>query len=371
MELKIKNILIISFILSCFSTLAHAGWQGPTSVISGGWGSSDDQFGIKYGDTNDNFAGPFYIRTDGGIIIRDVINGRRKIYDPNGTLIKIVKCKENQAGEWNEECSIRGDYIQTTSDGNIWIGPLEYLKDQGYFLYTPAGQLVKTSTARPLELGFGKEEVLDTGRYKTTITYNDGVYVVVSDKRYDYYSRDSKKNLYETLPGLVDKFSPCGKRLGRLLLPEDVVFKGAIVPGKEQEILIHDQYGSPVVDISGNVYVWKRTPTAYSILKWTWVDDPNAPTGPDAPSGLTVMPSTSGLYLTWTASPGDPGCVTSYEISRATSAGGVGSTVGTVTAGTVKYNDTTVIAGTTYYYKVRAVSGSEFSPYTSEVSGKK
>lgn len=83
------------------------------------------------------------------------------------------------------------------------------------------------------------------------------------------------------------------------------------------------------------------------------------------------MPSTTGLYLTWTASPSDPGCVTGYEVARATSSGGVFSSVGTVNAGVVKYNDTSAAAGTTYFYKVRAVAGSEYSPYTAEVSGKR
>ena len=101
------------------------------------------------------------------------------------------------------------------------------------------------------------------------------------------------------------------------------------------------------------------------------MDDPGVPTGPDAPTNLAVTASINGLYLTWTASPGDPGCVTGYEVSRATTAGGIGSTIATVNAGTVKYNDTTATAGTTYYYKVRAVSGTEYSPVTAEVSGKR
>lgn len=95
------------------------------------------------------------------------------------------------------------------------------------------------------------------------------------------------------------------------------------------------------------------------------------PSGPDAPTGLTLMPSTTGLYLTWTASAQDPGCVTGYEVSRATTSGGVFSAVATVNAGVLKYNDTSANAGTMYYYKVRAVAGSEYSPFTAEVSGKR
>jgi hypothetical protein len=115
----------------------------------------------------------------------------------------------------------------------------------------------------------------------------------------------------------------------------------------------------------------KRTPDAYSILKWTWQDEPNVPSGPDAPTNIAAASSINGLYLTWVASPQDPGCVTGYEVSRATSAGGVSTTVGTVNGGVLKYNDTSATAGTMYYYKIRAVSGTEFSPYTVETPGKR
>ena len=153
-------------------------------------------------------------------------------------------------------------------------------------------------------------------------------------------------------------------------IPDTVYGKPQII-GREKIPNYIAEYGSPVIAPNGDVYAWKRTPTNYSILKWTWVDDPNVPSGPEAPSRLTVTPSTSGFYLTWTASPSEPGCVTSYEISRATSAGGVGSTVGTVTAGTVEYNDTTASVGTTYYYKVRAKAEKESSAFTNEVAGKR
>ena len=101
------------------------------------------------------------------------------------------------------------------------------------------------------------------------------------------------------------------------------------------------------------------------------MDDSNVPTGPDAPTGLSLMPSINGLYLSWTASPNDPGCVTGYEVTRSTTAGGVSTVIATVNAGMLKYNDATAAAGTTYYYKVRAMAGMEYSPYTSEVSGKR
>ena len=41
------------------------------------------------------------------------------------------------------------------------------------------------------------------------------------------------------------------------------------------------EYGSPILAPNGDVYTWKRTPDKYSIIKWTWKDDPNAPKCPD------------------------------------------------------------------------------------------
>ena len=370
MGLRNKAIITIFFMAIGVSLPTYAAWQGPTEIVSGSWGANSDQFGVEYGDTNDSFPTRVIVLLDGGLIIRDIVNGRKKIYTANGTLLRAVKCAKNAAGEWNDECRIKGDYIQTTLDGNIWTGP-EYLIQQGYSLYSPTGQLLKTSNTRPLELGVVSEEPLGNGKYKTTVKYEDATYMIISAREYERFVRDKKKNLYAMNPGIVEKFSPCGKLLGRLDMPEAKAFAGDKIPGEEQYVFIHDEYGAPVVDVNGNVYTWKRTPTKYSILKWTWVDDPNVPSGPDAPSGLTVTPSINGLYLTWTASPNDPGCVTGYEVARATSSGGVFSTVGTVDKGVVKYNDATASTGTTYYYKVRAKAGTEYSPYTSEVSGRR
>jgi hypothetical protein len=207
------------------------------------------------------------------------------------------------------------------------------------------------------------------------IKYPDKTFsFVIPWKTLKSHQQDNRGNLIVTAwsdtKDAVYKIGPCGKILGQMQMPED---KGHIVQqlGAEPVGELDYEYGQPVIAPNGDVYTWKRTPDTYSILKWTWADDPNVPTGPDAPSGLSLMPSTTGLYLTWTASPSDPGCVTGYEVARATSSGGVFSSVGTVNAGVVKYNDTSAAAGTTYFYKVRAVAGSEYSPYTAEVSGKR
>ena len=365
-------VTTIALIVAMLASVAEAGWQGPTEVITGTWGANNEQFGISYGDTNDVFGGPFYILIDGRLIVTDLMNGRRKIYSGDGTLMKVIKCVKSPIGEWNEECRIPlDDYIQTTTDGNIWLGLIQYRKQQ-YSLYSPAGQLIKTSTTRPLELGVIKEQKLGESNYKITVSYPDREYSFSLKGPYEKYIRDSKKYIYALSGKAVKKFNTCGKELGSLSTPEDQ--SKLVRPGGRGLDALYDliaEYGEPIVAPNGDVYTWKRTPDKYSILKWTWVDDPNVPTGPDAPSGLAVTPSINGLYLTWKASPNDPGCVTKYEIARSTTSGGVFSTIDTVEKGVLKYNDTTAEAGTTYYYKVRAMAGSDPSAYTAEVSGKR
>ncbi len=352
--------------------MAEGAWQGPVEIISGTWGANNDQFGIEYGDTNDVFGGPFYILFNESIMLTDLMNGRMKTYSSTGALTKVTKCVKGPSGEWNEECRIPlVNYIQTASDGNIWVGPLEYLKQQGYSLYIPTGQLIKTSTTRPLELGVVSEQYMGPGQYKITVKFPDKDWSIIGKGAVPKYTRDVNGNLYGSGAKQAIRYSYCGKELARLTMPKANIQEVSRGEQLDPKINVLEEYGSPVIASNGDVYTWKRTPTNYSILKWTWVNDPNAPTGPDAPTGLTLMPSTTGIYLTWTASPSDPGCVTGYEVARASSSGGIYSTLATVDKGIIKYNDTTAAAGTTYYYKIRAVAGTEFSPYTAEVSGKR
>ena len=390
MGLKIKLSIVI-FTSLLFSELSFAGWTGPSEVLSGTWGNNPGQFAIQYGDTSDTFPTTIDISPSGKIAItEDQTLDRVQIFNSTGQLANIINTFAfTIAFDTNENLYVSGggfrkydssgkvvwsktgtsyDALYALSSGDI-IG---YDKDnKNYALFSPTGQLIKTSAERPLELGRVSEYPLGNRKYKTTVKYEDATYTIISEREYERFVRDNKKNLYAMNPGIVEKFSPCGKLIGRLDMPEKKAFAGDKIPGEEQYVFIHDEYGAPVVDVNGNIYAWKKSPTKYSILKWTWQDDPNTPSGPDAPTGLTVMPSTTGLYLTWQASPQDPGCVTGYEIARATSSGGIYSTVTTVEKGVLKYNDTTASAGTTYYYKVRAKAGSEYSPYTSEVSGKR
>ena len=400
----LRTIIIFLFVLFRVCGTGYAFWTGPSEEASGSWGNQPGQFAINYQETHDIFPTTIAISSSGQIAISEDQTLKRVQIFKGGTLEKIIDTfafdmvfsnsdlfvsgggfrKYDPAGNliWNKP-EISFFALYATFDGNI-IGYNR--KENKYSLYSPTGQLIKTSAERPLELGVVKTESRGSGNYRITIIYPDKTYVLTSDSYFEKYVRDNRGYVYGLNSGGVWKFNQCGKEIAELIVPteekETITAKNA----PDQSIDFDVEYGQPIVSANGDVYTWRKSLNKYSIVKWTWVDDPNAPTGPDAPSGLSVAPSINGLYLTWTASPNDlsavaqagvtpaqagPGCVTKYEIARATSAGGVHSTIGTVDKGVIKYNDTSASAGTTYYYKIRAVAGTEYSPYTTEVSGKR
>jgi fibronectin type 3 domain-containing protein len=84
---------------------------------------------------------------------------------------------------------------------------------------------------------------------------------------------------------------------------------------------------------------------------------------PNAPTGLTATAGDRRVTLTWNASTG----ATSYNVKRATSAGGAFTVIASgVTA--LTYGDTSVANGTTYYYAVSAVNSGGESANSTTVS---
>jgi hypothetical protein len=368
-------MIVFSFVF-VFISRGEAAWQGPAEILSGIWGNDVGQFGLRQGDSEDDFPDIEAVTFDGKIILTDVVNKKQIVFDSAGGFIKEVKwVVKNKAGGKTTydipEFSF-GTIAGFSADGNLYSS----VGDK-YFLTSPTGQLLKTYTERPLELGRVKTQKIAEKQWKVTVKYPDKEWTIIRGPSGTMrYMRDLSGNLHGVGNTTIIRYNNCGKEVTRLKMPE-VSYQGVEIPpdvpeGSEvQKPDVLEEYGSPVLGPNGDVYTWKRTPDKYSIVKWTWQDDPNAPSGPDAPTGLAVTPSTTGLYLTWKASPQDPGCVTGYEIARSTSSGGVYTTLATVDKGVLKYNDTTAAAGTTYYYKIRAVSGMEYSPYTAEVSGKR
>ncbi|HWR58493.1 MAG TPA: fibronectin type III domain-containing protein [Thermodesulfovibrionales bacterium] len=371
-------------------TVSYASWQGPTDVLSGGWGSGDTSFGLESGDTSDRLPSLAAVLSDGRIVISDEVNEREVIYTSNGTLLKIVPWDITQNGSkvanpeypkyqyWN----VQG----FTSEGNIWI------KIDDFMLKSSSGEVLKTYSERPPELGIikeqkipinigdlknptdmanAKEQIAALKKYRITVTFPDKVWGIVG-KGMIPYMRDMNGNLYGYGERQAIRYNSCGKELARLTVPKETIEE--VSRGEQVEPLttVLEQYGSPVLAPNGDVYTWKRTPDKYSIIKWTWQDDPNPPANvPDSPTDLATTSSATALGLAWKASLQDPGCVTGYEIARSITAGAGYSTLGAVDKSVFKYEDSTAEADKTYYYKVRAKGGDGYSDYSNEASGKR
>ena len=335
----------IFFVFNIIAIKSFAGWSVSQEIIQGTWGASENQFGITTQDTYDFI--PFLdITTDQKIVIRDGTNSRVKVYSSSGALELIVPYKVNldyRDLTIADSYGFSGDFVGYGEGGVNYY----YRTDQKVYIhFSPTGALIKTSTERPLELGRVVRNSVGSGKYRYSVEYPGNTYSIEAGGFFDEIIKDTNNYLNgiqkidsgeEFWTYQVSKYSACGKEIGVLKLPPKHLAP-KVVERQQYGIVEHrrqvlDEYGSPVIAPNGDVYTWKRTPDKYSILKWIWVDDPNVPAGPDAPTGLTVMPSTSGIYLTWTPSPQDPGCVTNYEVARATTAGGMYSTVTTVDKG--------------------------------------
>ncbi|MGO8674134.1 MAG: choice-of-anchor tandem repeat GloVer-containing protein, partial [Capsulimonadaceae bacterium] len=88
------------------------------------------------------------------------------------------------------------------------------------------------------------------------------------------------------------------------------------------------------------------------------------PPSPPTPNSLTATSGDAEVSLSWDTSIG----ATSYNIYRATTTGGEGTTAYVVGVTTSTYVDKSVANGTTYYYKVAAVNAARTSPQSNEAS---
>jgi hypothetical protein len=85
---------------------------------------------------------------------------------------------------------------------------------------------------------------------------------------------------------------------------------------------------------------------------------------PAAPTGLQATAGDGQVALTWAASAG----ATSYNVYRATTAGGEGATPYRTGLTATSFTDTGLTNGTTYYYQVTAVNAAGESARSAEVS---
>ena len=157
--------------------------------------------------------------------------------------------------------------------------------------YSETGTVLNKFLDRPLF--FGKEKKsgrVSGGRYNQVIEFEDATYKCTVPDGFDAFRRDNEGSLYgiahnvgEPSHTRIYKITQCGKIIGTVDFPPDNI---EMVPPPDEPItegyaIIHEQYGEPVFAPNGDLYTWKRTPEHYSIVKWTWQDDPNGPKGHD------------------------------------------------------------------------------------------
>ena len=316
--------LIFTMIFSLLTGSAYANWVGPKQVLSGNWGKTVGDFGLVKANPVDGFPEDFLVTSGGDIIIADQMNKRIEVFQ-NGEISVIVPkdLKISWVPEtWPSAKSItyfenyvydtsyepvqaynyNGSLAFTFNVGDIYFkfrdseGNLYFFGNNNkYFKYSSMGELLATYDQRPLALGTksSRRRAGSANKYDTTVRYEDITYHMILDDDYDNYVRDQNNFLYfydsyttqdpvgndSTIAWFVVKYDPCGKKIAKLLLPvseyepltqEELSLPVSIRPK------VRNEYGPPVIGPDGSVYCWKRTPDSYSILKWTWVDDPRS-----------------------------------------------------------------------------------------------
>lgn len=406
---KISKIVFISIGIVLFTSFAWAGWSLPQEIISGVWGGAPGEFYYSEGDTAESFPRDFGVDRQGRVYVSDELNSRVQIFTGSGILKKIIGAPDSV------DTSLGWPYSLYVSPEGAFVagydGPQKYFFDinwnfikkedvygeakvsntgylfrvnnNQYDFYSVSGQFVKRYLSKPIYVGIIKSERnIEKNNYSNMIEYDDYKYYNITPTPLEKFSRDDlgyvngsiKVSVNEKSIYRVSKYDKCGKVRAVVDFPADEIVNPPETSSDsvETDVTIITEHGPPVIGPDGSVYAWKRTPTTYSILKWTWVDSPDDPKGgPDAPADLKVSPSTDGLFLTWTVSPQDPGCVEGYEVERSSTSNGIFSNITTTSPGVVKYNDTGAFAGSTYYYRIRAKSSCGPSPYTAEISGKR
>lgn len=154
--------------------------------------------------------------------------------------------------------------------------------------------------------------------------------------------------------------------MGELIVPEDQ--RKVIRPagrGFEEVSKVIEEYGQPVVAPTGDIYTWKRTPEKYSIIKWVWID------GPDAPRILHATSSKAGITLSWEVPREDADRVDEYEINRSADVCGPFRPIANVKKEILSYEDQQVKRGETYYYQIRAIRDKAPSGYSNKAIGKR
>jgi len=392
---KMKKLFFLGFIFFIFITIcsskeAFGIWEGPTEVIIAEWGIGEKQFGFEHGDTYDLFPTIFDISKEGLIVVTDGLNGRFKVFNPNGTFLRNIVPPVENPKKWVVEPKFidstimlaLNKYFFFSTSGEVltsFVGPRKKKYWGGYngklyieqidpiykwFVYSSTGELLKTYTEKPIELGVITEQHIGEGQYKVTVKYPDKKWVIIGEGRGTKYIRDICGNLYCEGDLQVIRYDEFGNEIDRLTLPKKRIEK---ISNQIGRLITKDfeEYGSIKLAPNGDVFAWKRTPKNYGIVKWTWQGDP------DAPQDLKVTSSIKGFNLTWLTPIINNENIKGYEIYRSCDGCGFYKKLGTVNEDVLKYEDKEASSDAIYCYKVRAIIDKNYTGFSNEAIGKK
>ena len=316
----LRRTVLMVLVMFALPSFCLAGWVGPKEVVKGKWGNKPGEFGVVYGDTEDNWPDSFCISSNGLIVVSDQVNQRIEVFKNDGTVSAILKpvfseeqksvigsypwplrmvCLNDQIyAEFNiikqiyelngkltyNLSNIVGDIISQTKDG----GFVTIDKGHVYYKYQNDGRIIIKYNSKPTEIG-----TVVKSRKHIFIKYENIEYEIQTYSGNETYYRDRNNYLYLISGREVHKLDLNAKYMGKLDLPEDLVLMDEVNKQVEPGVMVHQQFGDPIIDNIGNVYIAKRAINDFTILKWTWQDDPNTTSGPDAKIKQAACDNTS------------------------------------------------------------------------------
>jgi len=296
--IKMKKLLFSVFLLCLSYSVVHADWSDPVNVITGNWGMYPQEFGYKAAASNYVFPRLFGVDVTGDIVIADQVQNKIKVYSNNGLLKFQIPAPLSitnypAALVVNGGCAVVG-YASFTHIFDIATGSLTHslsnmggakyvnsdcsriftlIDDNGEFkwrIYSAQGVIIDENISRPLEIGRIDTKYMGNGQYQHLVQFDSAQWTITGAFESAKFYKSSNGTLYMTQGARVVEFDSQGTEISSLTIPSDNIEIGPD-PGNGTEPIItfHEVYGGLTISPLGDIYCWKRTPTTYSIIKWT------------------------------------------------------------------------------------------------------